>query len=95
MVKIANDFYIIEKNWRNYNYCSKDLIYCGIGLNLKNVSDDFGKLDIDVDIEDILKSYFSKLEKKILWKQIFSELKINSTIVKSLKQPSIIKKFLF
>ena len=42
----------------------------------KNVSDDFGKLDIDIDVEDMLKSYFSNLEKKLLWKQIFSEFKI-------------------
>ncbi len=76
-LKWPNDFYINEKKiGGTITTVSKDLIYCGIGLNLKNVSDDFGKLDIDVDIEDILKSYFSKLEKKILWKQIFSEFKI-------------------
>ena len=85
-LKWPNDFYINEKKiGGTITTVSKDLIYCGIGLNLKNVSDDFGKLDIDVDIEDILKSYFSKLEKKILWKQIFSEFKIEFNHSKKFK----------
>ena len=85
-LKWPNDFYINEKKiGGTITTVSKDLIYCGIGLNLKNVSDDFGKLDIDVDVEDILKSYFSKLEKKILWKQIFSEFKIEFNHSKKFK----------
>ncbi len=76
-LKWPNDFYLNKKKiGGTITTISKDLIYCGIGLNLKSVSDDFGKLDIDVDIEDILKNYFFKLEKKILWKQIFSDFKI-------------------
>ena len=53
-----------------------DLIYCGIGLNLISVNEDFGKLDITIDCNDILNSYFSKLNNKDSWKQIFSEFKI-------------------
>ena len=76
-LKWPNDFYIEDKKiGGTITTISKDLIYCGIGINLKNVSDDFGKLDIDIDVEDMLKSYFSNLEKKLLWKQIFSEFKI-------------------
>ena len=76
-LKWPNDFYINDKKiGGTITTVSKDLIYCGIGINLKNVSEDFGKLDIDVNTEDILKSYFFNLEKKFLWKQIFSEFKI-------------------
>jgi BirA family biotin operon repressor/biotin-[acetyl-CoA-carboxylase] ligase len=76
-LKWPNDFYIEEKKiGGTITTVSKDLIYCGIGINLKSVSDDFGKLDISIDIDDILKTYFSKLEKKLFWKQIFSDFKI-------------------
>ena len=77
-LKWPNDFYLEDKKiGGTITTISKDLIYCGIGINLKNVSEDFGKLDINVDIDDMLKSYFSKLEKKIFWKQIFSDFKID------------------
>jgi BirA family transcriptional regulator, biotin operon repressor / biotin---[acetyl-CoA-carboxylase] ligase len=76
-LKWPNDFYIEDKKiGGTITTVSKDLIYCGIGINLKSVSDDFGKLDISIDIDDMLKTYFSKLEKKLFWKQIFSEFKI-------------------
>ena len=76
-LKWPNDFYIEDKKiGGTITTVSKNLIYCGIGINLKSVSEDFGKLDINVDINDMLESYFFKLEKKIFWKQIFSDFKI-------------------
>ena len=76
-LKWPNDFYLDDKKiGGTITTVSKNLLYCGIGMNLKEVNDDFGKLDIDIDINNLLKSYFSKLEKKIFWKQIFSEFKI-------------------
>lgn len=76
-LKWPNDFYLDDKKiGGTITTVSKDLLYCGIGMNLKEVNDDFGKIDIDIDINNLLKSYFSKLEKKIFWKQIFSEFKI-------------------
>ena len=76
-LKWPNDFYLDDKKvGGTITTVSKNLLYCGIGMNLKEVNDDFGKLDIDIDINSLLKSYFSKLEKKIFWKQIFSEFKI-------------------
>ena len=76
-LKWPNDFYIENKKiGGTITTVSKELLYCGIGINLKEVSDDFGKLDINIDINHMLKSYFLKLEKKIFWKQIFSEFKI-------------------
>ena len=76
-LKWPNDFYIENKKiGGTITTASKNLLYCGIGINLKTVSEEFGKLDIDVDANDMLRNYFSKLEKKILWKQIFSEFKV-------------------
>ena len=76
-LKWPNDFYIEEKKiGGTITTVSRDLIYCGIGLNLISVNEDFGKLDIQVDCDDILNSYFSKLNNKDSWKQIFSEFKI-------------------
>ncbi|MDD3055219.1 MAG: biotin--[acetyl-CoA-carboxylase] ligase [Aliarcobacter sp.] len=76
-LKWPNDFYVNDKKiGGTITTVSKKLIYCGIGINLKNVSEDFGKLDINIDTNSMLESYFFKLEKKIFWKQIFSEFKI-------------------
>lgn len=76
-LKWPNDFYINDKKiGGTITTISKDLIYCGIGLNLKSVNEDYGKLDIQINSNDILKSYFDKLERKDSWKQIFNYFKI-------------------
>jgi len=76
-LKWPNDFYINDKKiGGTITTASKDLIYCGIGLNLISVNDDYGKLDIEINSNQILKAYFDKLERKYLWKQIFSDFKI-------------------
>ncbi|MGA1933484.1 biotin--[acetyl-CoA-carboxylase] ligase [Arcobacter sp. YIC-464] len=76
-LKWPNDFYIDDKKiGGTITNLSKDLIFCGIGLNLFEVTDEFGKLDISIDKETILENYFLELEKQISWKQIFSDFKI-------------------
>lgn len=76
-IKWPNDFYINNKKiGGTITNMSKNLVYCGIGLNLLEVEEDFGKLDIKVDIYNLLQNYFLELEKKISWKQIFSDFKI-------------------
>lgn len=76
-LKWPNDFYLDDKKiGGTITTVSKNLLYCGIGINLKEVSNDFGKLDITIDIDNMLKNYFFNLEKKIFWKQIFSEFKV-------------------
>jgi BirA family transcriptional regulator, biotin operon repressor / biotin---[acetyl-CoA-carboxylase] ligase len=82
-LKWPNDFYIADKKiGGTITSISKDLIYCGIGLNLLDVSDDFGKLDIDINVDDLLKKYFTSIEKKISWKQIFSDFRIDFQLSK-------------
>lgn len=76
-LKWPNDFYLDDKKiGGTITTVSKNLFYCGIGINLKEVSNDFGKLDITINIDNMLKNYFFNLEKKIFWKQIFSEFKV-------------------
>ncbi|WP_321311824.1 biotin--[acetyl-CoA-carboxylase] ligase [Halarcobacter sp.] len=76
-LKWPNDFYIDNKKiGGTITTVTKDLIYCGIGLNLLDVSDEFGKLDIKIDKKECLEIYFDSLEKRISWKDIFSQFKI-------------------
>ncbi len=76
-LKWPNDFYIEDKKiGGTITSIAKDLIYCGIGLNLLNVCDDYGKLDINTDRKEILTNYFKTLKKEYSWKQIFSDFKI-------------------
>ena len=76
-LKWPNDFYVDDKKiGGTITTVTKDLLYCGIGLNLINVHDDFGKLDINIDSKTILETYFENLKKEISWKQIFSQFKI-------------------
>jgi len=76
-LKWPNDFYINDKKiGGTITTVSKDLVYCGIGLNLISVNDSYGRLDIEINSNEILKSYFNKLEIKYSWKQIFKCFKI-------------------
>ena len=76
-LKWPNDFYVDDKKiGGTITTATKDLIYCGIGLNLIEVNEDFGKLDIQINSESILETYFETLKKEIYWKHIFSEFRI-------------------
>ena len=76
-LKWPNDFYIDDKKiGGTITSLNKDLFMCGIGLNLLSVDKMFGKLDINIDADELLKYYFKNLEKRPRWKQIFSEYQI-------------------
>ncbi len=76
-LKWPNDFYLKNKKiGGTITTLTNDLLYCGIGLNLVDVSTGFGKLDINIDSKLILNEYFKSLEKDISWKQIFSLFQI-------------------
>ena len=85
-MKWPNDFYMEDKKiGGTITSMSKNLIFCGIGLNLISVDDEFGKLDISVDTEYLLRNYFISLEKKISWKQIFSDFKLEFDLSRKFK----------
>ncbi|MEA1915529.1 MAG: biotin--[acetyl-CoA-carboxylase] ligase [Campylobacterota bacterium] len=73
-LKWPNDFYIMDhKIGGTITTVQKDLILCGIGLNLLAPSKEFqGNLDIDIVPQAMLENYFNALQKSDSWKQIFS-----------------------
>ena len=72
-IKWPNDFYIKDsKIGGTITTLTKDLLYCGIGINLQEVSQEYGVLDIEIDQNIVLNEYFREIEKVISWKQIFS-----------------------
>ncbi len=76
-VKWPNDFYIGgDKIGGMITNISKNVLICGVGLNLVSAPKNFAYLDIRVSKEKLLKNYFCKLEKKFSWKQVFSKYKL-------------------
>ena len=51
-------------------------LVCGVGVNLEIAPVGFESLDIEINRELLLKRYFEKIEKKVLWKQVFSKYKL-------------------
>ncbi|WP_419765329.1 MAG: biotin--[acetyl-CoA-carboxylase] ligase [Arcobacter sp.] len=73
-LKWPNDFYIDNyKIGGTITSVSNGLVFCGIGLNLNNVNNEFLKLDIKIDVKELFKLYFKNIEKKILWEDILKE----------------------
>ncbi len=76
-LKWPNDFYVEDKKiGGTITSVNRELIYCGIGLNLVCVDEQYGHLDIQMSPYTILNNYFLQLEELISWKHIFSEFKI-------------------
>ncbi len=74
ILKWPNDFYLNDKKiGGTITNLIDDKIYCGIGLNLIKNNDKYGYLDIEFKLEEYLKVYFSIIESKLTWKQIFSK----------------------
>jgi BirA family biotin operon repressor/biotin-[acetyl-CoA-carboxylase] ligase len=76
-IKWPNDFYLDEKKIGGMitNIVDESLI-CGVGLNITDAPDDFAKLDVSLDKKVLLENYFKNIEKKVLWKQVFSKYKL-------------------
>jgi len=76
-LKWPNDFYIDEKKiGGTITNISNNLFFCGIGINLNFIHEDFGYLDIELDIRQLLNIYFKRILEKKEWKQIFSKYTI-------------------
>jgi BirA family biotin operon repressor/biotin-[acetyl-CoA-carboxylase] ligase len=85
-LKWPNDFYMNDKKiGGTITNLSDDLFYCGIGLNLEYISEEFGYLDIKIDNKNLLEAYFKELEKYISWKQIFSKFQVEFSSNKNYK----------
>jgi BirA family biotin operon repressor/biotin-[acetyl-CoA-carboxylase] ligase len=76
-LKWPNDFYLGEKKIGGaITNLHKDSLVCGIGMNIRLAPPGFGTLDIDIERNALLETYFEKLEKKFSWKHIFSKYKL-------------------
>ncbi|MFZ9659209.1 MAG: biotin--[acetyl-CoA-carboxylase] ligase [Arcobacteraceae bacterium] len=85
-LKWPNDFYIEDKKiGGTITTLSNDLLYCGIGLNLQQVSDIYGFLDINIDMHVLLEKYFESIFSGITWKCIFSKFQIEFSPSKNFK----------
>jgi len=77
ILKWPNDFYIdIKKVGGMITTVVDNNLVCGVGLNLMDTEERFATLDIKIDKHHLLDAYFQKLEKKVLWKQVFSKYKL-------------------
>ncbi len=76
-LKWPNDFYINDdKVGGTITQKVKNVLVCGIGINLKNTQNGYRALQCDIRPEILLENYLLALEKFPKWKQIFSEYEI-------------------
>jgi BirA family biotin operon repressor/biotin-[acetyl-CoA-carboxylase] ligase len=76
-IKWPNDFYLDDKKvGGTITTVVGDIIICGIGLNLQKSPENHSTLDIIIAKKNLLQNYFANLEKKVLWKQVFSKYKL-------------------
>ncbi|WP_310441710.1 biotin--[acetyl-CoA-carboxylase] ligase [Sulfurimonas sp.] len=76
-LKWPNDFYIGDKKIGGMiTNLVEDSLVCGVGLNIADAPENFAKLDIEVNRDELINIYFINIEKKSLWKQVFSKYKI-------------------
>jgi len=76
-LKWPNDFYLNEdKVGGTITQKVKNVLVCGIGINLKNTQNGYRALQCDITPEILLENYLLALEKFPKWKQIFSEYEV-------------------
>jgi BirA family biotin operon repressor/biotin-[acetyl-CoA-carboxylase] ligase len=76
-LKWPNDFYVDDKKiGGTITTFTNDLLFCGIGINIVKVADEYGILDIPIEIENLLINYFNLIEARPSWKHIFSKFEI-------------------
>ncbi len=94
-LKWPNDIYI--KNRKSGGVVTqllKEFYIVGIGINLVQREDNFAHCDIDINVENMLKSYFLLLKKVPKWQEVFSKYRLEfernrefSTTVNGVKVP--------
>jgi len=58
------------------------VLLCGIGINLKKNSNSFEALNLNIEVDSLLKEYIEEVEKYPSWKQIFSKFALEFEITK-------------
>ena len=76
-LKWPNDFYFNDdKVGGTITQKVKNVLVCGIGINLKNTQNGYRALQCDIAPEILLRNYLETLEKFPKWKQVFSEYEV-------------------
>ncbi|WP_415407610.1 biotin--[acetyl-CoA-carboxylase] ligase [Sulfurovum sp. CS9] len=76
-LKWPNDFYLNDdKIGGTITQKVKNVLVCGIGINLKNTQNGYRALQCDITPKILLENYLLSLEKFPKWKQIFSEYEV-------------------
>jgi BirA family biotin operon repressor/biotin-[acetyl-CoA-carboxylase] ligase len=76
-LKWPNDFYLGDKKVGGVitNLVGETLV-CGIGMNLNSAPEHFAKIEIDITPYNLTKAYSELFKNLPLWKQIFSNYRI-------------------
>jgi BirA family biotin operon repressor/biotin-[acetyl-CoA-carboxylase] ligase len=83
-LKWPNDFYIgDEKVGGTITKKMKNMLVCGIGINLKKSQNGYSALQCDINPKYLLDKYLKSLCKFPKWKQVFSQYKIEFELSKS------------
>lgn len=76
-LKWPNDFYVGDRKIGGVMSTKiNDFVIISVGMNLIFAPLEAGILDINVNLEDLVKKYLKEIEKKFLWKDIFSKYMI-------------------
>lgn len=93
-LKWPNDLYVenLKVGGMITTVVGEDIV-CGFGINIQKAPEGFGQLDITIDKIILLENYFKNLEKKELWKQVFSKYRLefyqNTTFFTHVKNQKI------
>lgn len=73
-LKWSNDLYLGDKKVGGVmSHKIGEFIVCGMGLNLKFAPQNAALCDVEIEIKELVEEFIKVLEKKFLWKQIFSK----------------------
>ncbi|EGK7481848.1 biotin--[acetyl-CoA-carboxylase] ligase [Campylobacter upsaliensis] len=73
-LKWSNDLYLNDKKVGGVmSHKIGEFVVCGMGLNLKFAPQNATFCDVEIEIKELVEEFIKVLEKKILWKQIFSK----------------------
>ena len=72
--KWSNDLYLNDKKVGGVmSHKIGEFVVCGMGLNLKFAPQNATFCDVEIEIKELVEEFIKVLEKKFLWKQIFSK----------------------
>ena len=73
-LKWSNDLYLNDKKVGGVmSHKIGEFVVCGMGLNLKFAPQNAIFCDVEIEIKELVEEFIKVLEKKFLWKQIFSK----------------------